>query len=340
MTLRTHAFSLPLEEPLSSADGRVTTRRGVLVGVEVDGTRGVGEATPLPGWTETYGDCRAVLDDLDEPDPAAVPAGNPATRHALEGAHLDVRARDAGTSLATVLGDSPVDRVPVNATIGEAGTAETVGRARDAVDAGFACLKLKVGARDLARDLQRLRAVRDAVGDDVALRVDANGSWDRPTAEEALAELADLDVGLVEQPLPADDLAGLADLPDCGVDVAADESLVAHGLDAVVEAGAADVAVLKPMTLGGPRRALSVAARALDADLDPIVTTTVDGAVARAAAVHVAACLPEPRPCGLATASRLAEDLCPDPAPVGDGTVAVPGGPGTCGDAVDELLWD
>jgi len=58
--------------------------------------------------------------------------------------------------------------------------------------------------------------------------------------------------------------------------------------------------------------------------VDPVVTTTVDGVVARTAAVHVAAAIPDVAPCGLATAELLAEDLGPDPAPVDDGRISVP----------------
>jgi L-alanine-DL-glutamate epimerase-like enolase superfamily enzyme len=69
-----------------------------------------------------------------------------------------------------------------------------------------------------------------------------------------------------------------------------------------------------------------------------VVTTTVDAAPARTAAVHVASTIPDVRPCGLATAGALESDLVPDPAPVESGTVAVPAGPGVAGDAFDGLF--
>jgi L-alanine-DL-glutamate epimerase-like enolase superfamily enzyme len=69
------------------------------------------------------------------------------------------------------------------------------------------------------------------------------------------------------------------------------------------------------------------------------VTTTVDAAVARTAAVHLAASIPDLSPCSLATDSRLAEDVVADPLSVVDGEVVVPEGPGIAGDAFDALLW-
>ena len=83
------------------------------------------------------------------------------------------------------------------------------------------------------------------------------------------------------------------------------------------------------MVLGGPDRARAAALRAREAGLDAVVTTTIDGALARTGAVHVAASLADPPACGLATADRLAEDLVSDPAPITDGEVSVPQNPGS-----------
>ncbi|MDZ5812582.1 enolase C-terminal domain-like protein, partial [Halorubrum sp. AD140] len=240
---------------------------------------------------------------------------------------------------------TPADRVPVNATVGDGDPEATAAAAKRAVDEGFGCVKVKVGARPLAADVERLRSVREAVGDDVALRADVNGAWDAATARAALESFAPLGLEYVEQPLPAADLAGAAGLRRESADdaaaprvpIALDESVARHGVGAVLDADAADVVVLKPMALGGPDRALSAATRALAAGVEPVITTTVDAVVARTAAVHVAAAVPDVAPCGLATGALLAEDLAPDPCPVADGEVSVPEGPGLAGDAFDGL---
>jgi L-alanine-DL-glutamate epimerase-like enolase superfamily enzyme len=221
--------------------------------------------------------------------------------------------------------------VAANATVGDGSPGRTAREAREAVDAGHPAVKVKVGARPLSSDLDRLTAVREACPA-VELRADANGAWDRPTAREALPALARLGVAYVEQPLPASDLAGHADLRGEGARVALDESLAAGSVDDALAAGAADVLVLKPMALGGPSRARAAALSARSVGVEPIVTTTVDGSLARAAAVHVAASLPDIGACGLATASRLATDLTEeDPAPLERGHVRVPAGPGNVG---------
>jgi o-succinylbenzoate synthase len=348
-------FELALDAPLSTARGDITTRRGLLVGVDRDGTRGIGEATPLPGWTESFAECRAALrgapgapslDVPDDPTPATVDIGTtppaPAARHGLALARLDAAARRRGASLAAHLtggvasDDSPAPRVPANATVGDAPPDETAAAVREAAAEGFDCVKVKVGVGSVARDTARLRAARDAA--DVSLRADANGAWDRETAAEAVDAFRPLDLDYLEQPLSQSDLAGHRALRGRGVRVALDESVAARGLAPALSSDAADVVVLKPMALGGPDRTVAAARRARTAGVEPVVTTTVDAAVARTAAVHAAAAIPDVAPCGLATRALLADDLVPDPVPVADGTVAVPDGPGLAGDAFDGLL--
>lgn len=319
-------FSLPLAEPLSTAAGDITEREGFLVGV--DAPPGLGEACPLPGWTESLAECRTALesatpDDLDDLPPAA--------RHAVALALLDADAREAGVPLYRHLGrDTTVETVPVNATVGDGGAERTAERVAAAVAVGFGTVKLKVGVRGLDADLDRVRVVREACPE-VTLRLDANGAWSRETAARAFDALAPLGVEYVEQPLAAGDLAGHADLRGSEVGVALDEGLYEHGLDAGLDAGAADAWVLKPMAMGGPDTALEAAVLARGAGVDPVVTTTVDGAVARAAAVHVAAAIPGVSACGLATGDLLAADFEPDPAPVDAGNVRVPQKEGNTG---------
>ena len=332
--MKTTPFSLPLSSPLATASGTIGAREGVLVRYDHRGETGVGEATPLPGWTESLPDCRAALDGAAD---AEATGGHtaamlelaadsvPAARHGFATALLDADARADGVPLYRWFdADRRCTAVPVNATVGDGDPGETADAVARAVDSGFGCCKLKVGARAVGADVARVRAVRERVGDGLALRADANGAWTREQATRAFDAFADLGVDYVEQPLPADDLAGHADLRGGPVGVALDESLVHQRADAVLSADAADAVILKPMVLGGPGNAHTLALRARDRGVEPVVTTTIDGVVARLAALHVAAAIPGVRACGLATGDRLASDLASDPATVTDGEMAVP----------------
>jgi len=347
-------FSLPLARPLETARGEITEREGFVVRLDPETddvpAQGFGEATPLPGWTESPSACRTALEERaseediagTHPQPAIPASDAPAARHGVSLALLDATARAEGVPLSTVLASEvgfprPAGTVPVNATIGDGSAAKTANAARSAAESGYAAVKVKVGARALGEDVERLRAVHDAVGENVRIRADVNGAWDRETARQALPEFAALDVAYVEQPLDADDLAGHAMLrSESGVDVALDETLAQVDVETVLEADAADVLVLKPMALGGPDRAVEAARPAREAGVDPVVTTTIDAAVARTAAVHVAAAIPDVRACGLATGDMLASDLAPDPAPIEGGSIDVPEGPGIAGTAFDD----
>jgi len=341
LTGASERFELPLQAPLSTAAGTIETRRGVLVWVREDGKAGpdapvgVGEATPLPGWTESVEECRAAitraLDRLEADGPEAALAeasGTPAARHGISLALLDREARAAGEPLYRRLGEGrhgTVSSVPVNATVGDGRIMETVGAALEAVRAGFGTLKLKVGTRETAIDAGRVEAIRSEVDEGLRLRIDANGAWSRSEARLAVDAFPDLEY--VEQPLAPDDLAGHADLRN-RTTVALDETLTECAVEDVIDAGAADVIVLKPMVLGGIDRAWDAAACAREAGIDPVVTTTVDAVVARTAAVHLAAGLDVGRACGLATADRLETDLAADPTRVSEGRISVPQEPG------------
>lgn len=328
-------FSLPLTRPMETAQGTFARREGFLVRIG-DGPVGIGEASPLPGSTESMAACRATLEewidsaeDMESADELPAMPATPAARHGLELALLDRSARAGAVPLYRHLGgERRISTVPATATVGDGEIASTVADSRSAVAEGFRSLTVTVGARPVDEDLDRLRAVRDAVGDLVELRADAHGSWSPEQAAIAIEDFAELGVSIVEQPLERADLGGHATLRHRGVAIALDESLCEHEIDAVVDADAADALVLKPMVLGGIGRAAQFADRARTAGVEVLVGSTVDAAVARTAAVHLAAAIDGERACALATADWFAQDVGSDPAAVVDGSVSVPQGAG------------
>lgn len=348
--VRLTPFRLPLHEPLLTAGALTASREGVLVVLEAHaGLVGVGEAMPLPGFgTETPRETRetlialaqrlvgedlrdldAILDGLERAEPGA-----PAARAAVDVALHDLAARAAGRSLAGWLarreGRVCRPKVPVNALLPEREPARLAESARRAAAEGFGTLKLKVAFGKLAEDVARLAAVRKAIGPRPRLRIDANGGWKEEAAAAALSRLSAFDLEMVEQPVDAHDVAALARIRGLSpVRVAADEAAAGEArARKVIDLRAADVLCLKLAATGGLRGALRVAARARRAGLDVFVTSGVDGAVGRAAALHLAAALPGMLPaCGLATARLLADDLAPAES-LRDGILVLPSGPG------------
>ncbi|WP_421743486.1 o-succinylbenzoate synthase [Cellulomonas sp.] len=204
-------------------------------------------------------------------------------------------------------------RIPVNVTVPavDAETAHRIVRA----SGGCRTAKVKVAepGQSLADEVARLEAVRDALGPDGAIRVDANAAWDVDTAVSRLVALDRAAGGLeyAEQPVPGvDDLAALRRRTH--VLIAADESIRrAQDPLAVARARAADVVVLKVQPLGGVRACLELAERI---GLPVVVSSALESSVGLAAGVALAAALPElPYACGLATAQLFTSDLVDQP---------------------------
>ena len=204
------------------------------------------------------------------------------------------------------------DQVPVNVTV----PAVDPARAHEIVlRGGCTTAKVKVAepGQDLADDEARLEAVRDALGPDGRVRVDANGGWDVDAALRAIALLDRAAGGLeyVEQPCATvEELADVRRRVD--VPIAADESIRrAEDPYRVRDLEAADVAVLKVQPLGGVRACLRIAE---DIGLPVVVSSALETSVGIAAGVALAAALPElPYACGLATVQLLTQDVAVEP---------------------------
>jgi O-succinylbenzoate synthase len=194
-------------------------------------------------------------------------------------------------------------------------------------------VKLKVGmaARD-EEEIARVAAVRAAIGPDIALRLDANGAWTPEQAITMLRRLADFDLALVEQPVPAWDIEGLARVRrSVSVPIAADEAVTSReAVEQLCAAEAVDALVLKLPVVGGITVAHALAELAARHQCAIVVTSVFEAGIGLAAALHTAAAVPgELLACGLATASSLVTPLVIGlPEPI-HGQLAIPHhGPG------------
>jgi o-succinylbenzoate synthase len=343
---------LRFARPVRTAQGEFIARDSVLLELrDDDGFAGYGEAAPWPGFgTETVEDAAsrlreltALLRGLDlEPDRwhdvlGGSLNGAPAARAAVDGALWDLAARRAGRPLCQELArscglaaDSVLKQVPVHALLVVREPEVVVREATQARAAGFAAVKLKLGALRLADDVARMRAAREGGGPGLALRGDANGAWTLAEARMALQALAEFGLEYVEQPVPAEALHALAELRRLGlVRIAADESVATlQGAQRLIEAAAADVVVLKPASLGGPARALEIAVRARSAGIGVVFSHTFESAIGARHALHCAAAWGDATAVhGLCTAGLFADDVA-EPVSCRDGFAAVGAAPG------------
>jgi O-succinylbenzoate synthase len=214
--------------------------------------------------------------------------------------------------------------IPVNATV-PAVHVDRVAAILERFD-GCRTAKVKVAERGqtLVEDIARVRAVREVMGPEGRIRVDANGGWNVDEAEHAIHALAEFDLEYVEQ--PCETVHELVEIRRrtkyMGVPIAADES-VRKAADplAVAEAGAADILVLKAQPLGGIRRSLDVIAKA---GLPVVVSSALDTSVGLSMGAWLAAAVPELEyDCGLGTASLLSADVTDDPLRAVNGSIDV-----------------
>jgi len=347
-------FRIPYVVPFTTAHGSEPARLGAIIRVTTDDGRvGLGEAAPLPAFGggtlddtlaqiarlapsivgQNLDVALALLDRLDYAEP-----GMSAAACGFDTALLDVQAQATRLPLAKLLDRQAAAAVPVNATVGAVDISAACRAAGQAAQAGILCVKLKVGVMSThAAELARIAAVRATISADMHLRIDANAAWDVPEAIAIIRAAERYQLELVEQPCAVDDLAGMAQIrKSVHTPIAADESVGGPQQAAqVIAASAADVLVIKPMMAGGLRRARAIIVQAQLAGLQALVTTTIDAGVGVAAALHLAATLPTPLACGLATGSLLVGDLLVQPIVVRNGALDVPDQPGL-GVCIDE----
>jgi L-Ala-D/L-Glu epimerase len=261
--------------------------------------------------------------------------GNGAAKAAVDIALHDLAARAASAPLVRWLGGRRLPEVPGSECVFYGPPGAAADTARRHVAAGFRILKVRVGLEPFSRDLERVAAVREAVGDGVRLAVDANQAWSVKEAVRRVRALEAFGIECVEQPVAARDLTGMAEVAQAlGVPVMADESLLSlEDAMTLVRLGGAGMFHVKLVKSGGLRRALQLVALAESARIPYVMGQMNEGMLATAAAAHLA----------LASAPKYAElygadGIVNDPTPGAvheGGQATVPGGPGL-GTAPDE----
>jgi L-Ala-D/L-Glu epimerase len=343
-------FALPFARPYVSARGTLERREMLLLRLKTDGELdGLGEAVPLSlrrgadlGTIErallraSRRFRRADLSDFAEAEPLRaavetfihVAAGRrlpgPA-KAALEMALFDLAGKASGNPLWALLGAAEASPVRCNATLVTAAPDEAAADARRWAERGFTTFKLKLGAGD---DVAQIRAVREALGPEARIRLDANGRWSVAEALGVLRMVEPLDVELVEQPVAtARELAEVR--AATSILVAADES-VERGKDAqrAAGAGACDLATVKLAKVGGIGEANGISGH-----LPIYVSSALDGPFGIAAAAHAAQALRFEGVAaglahGLATQLMFAETIAARESSLDGDLLSPPPGPG------------
>ncbi len=298
-------FRFQLEKPFRIALGTTTEKTEIIVALHDNhGRVGWGEASPsalilgcppdsvlaaldllIPAILgEDPRRLRHLVDRLDR-----VLLGNAAAKAALDLALHDLVGQIYGEPVWRLLGGSFAEPVETDFTVGIDEPEKMAAEAKALVEAGFRAIKVKVG-EDPKKDVARVRAVREAIGEGTKMWIDANQGWTRTQAVWALSRLAEYGVEFVEQPIPAWDLEGMAWVRRRSpIPVMADES-VHSPQDALraIRLGACDYVNIKLMKAGGLLRAKEIATICKNAGVLNMIGGMVESNLSATAAVHFA----------------------------------------------------
>ncbi|MBL8176889.1 MAG: hypothetical protein JNK48_19600 [Bryobacterales bacterium] len=339
------------EFQIQGALGAHTESPFVVLRVHTDeGITGLGEVSCTPIWsgedaaTATHLISGYLAPALVGEDPRDVErltlkmrralAGNPFTKSGIEIALWDILGKSVGLPVYRLLGGAVRERIPIKMSVSGVGPERAAELGRFAVSQGLTALKVKTGIEPKA-DIERVKAVRAAVGEGFRMGVDANGGWSPRVAIQTIRRLAEeTGIYFAEQPVAPLDLQWMVDVRrNVPVPVMADESCYTlQDAMALARAGAADILSLYIGKGGGIGPARKMAAVAEAAGLTCTVGSNLELGIASAAMAHVAAACPgigaEEFPCDILGPMAYVHDLLAEPIEFRDGAVRAPERPG------------
>lgn len=258
--------------------------------------------------------------------------GRPWTKAAVNVALYDLQAKSLGVSVSEIMGGRQHERVPVIGTvIGIMSPDDMAKQAAESATAGFQAVKVKVG-ETVTSDVRRVAAVREAVGADIALRVDANDHYQPADAIRLIRAIECFDVEHVEQPISRRDILGMAEVRrSVGVPLMTDD-MVATPEEAmnVIRLGAADRIKVK-VTKHGLDGAQLIIGMLAAAGMKAVLGHVFEMGLAAAAEVHLAASaanLAAPHEIGSMKPMGTAADIVTGDMSAKAGFLDVPDGPG------------
>jgi L-alanine-DL-glutamate epimerase-like enolase superfamily enzyme len=322
----------------------------LLVKVHTDeGIIGLGEVSCTPRWSgedqvTAAHFIRTILGPvLEGHDPRhiealtdrlrVVLAGHPFTKAALEMALWDILGKAVGMPIYRMLGGPVREFVPTKWSVSGVAPEHAAEIATWAAEQGFSTMKVKVGI-DPAQDVARVRAVREAIGPDIRLGIDANGAWNSAQAVSMIRRLCEFGIYFAEQPVPAGDVNRLAEVRrQVSIPILADESVYspADAL-AIARAEAADaLSVYVGKAAGiGPARKVSVIAES--AMLGCTIGSNLELGIGTAAMIHLAMAAPgitaDEYPCDIIGPFFYTGDILTRPLPLCGGKALPLEGPG------------
>lgn len=356
--IRAYAVNIPtLKTYHVAVMGTITSTQSVVIEMHTDeGLIGIGESDPSLAFTgESQQTVMTMLKHHLGPavlgmDPLAIEAiytrmesvcvDNPFAKAAIDLACHDLLGKALEVPVYQLLGGLVRERLPIMWSLGSEPPEVNAREAAAKVEEGYRTIGLKLGILPPERDVERVKLVRQTVGDNVQLRCDANQGWTIGTAISTIRKLEEQQVAMIEQPLPRWDLHGLAQVVrEVNIPVGVDESL-SSPRDAlnIIQAKAADFYSIKTTKQGGLLNAKKIAGMVQAAGGKLFVNSMIEMGVSVMSGLHFAAATPGLFDIGHALTSvrRLADDILKEPVLYESAEIVVPQDRVGLGVALDE----
>lgn len=298
--------SIPYRYPFTISGGTTSVAEHVFVEITGDeGFKGYGEAAPMPSYSketpesiiavlragmleqimgESVFDIERILAKLDE-----ISTSDPFATAAIDLALHDLIGKFLGIPCYNIMGGLVRSRVELSWAVGIMDKEKMVAEAKKYVCLGYKTIKLKIGS-DSNQDIENVQAVRQAVGTEIKVRVDANQGYTLEEAMRVLPELEKYDLEMIEQPIARTDIEGMAELcSKVKTPILADESLFSlSDALALIKHKACDIFNIKVMKLGGLHRSKKIAAVAEASGIPCEVGSMIEMGPGTAAGLHFA----------------------------------------------------
>ena len=346
IAIKANAVNIPTLKSYHIATlGIINSTQSVVVELHTDeGLVGIGETDPALMFTgESQQTVMTMLKHHLGPailgfDPMRLEAlnqrmdqvclGNPFAKAAIDLACHDLVGRALDAPVYQLLGGLVHERLPVMWSLGSAPPEENAREAVAKVEEGYRTIGLKLGVMPPQMDIKRVARVREAVGDNIQLRCDANQSWSVGTAIDTIQRLGDYGIAMIEQPVPKGDLEGMAQIVRAvNVPVGVDESL-SSPQDAlrIIQSGAADFYSLKTTKQGGLTKSKRIAALVGTSGGKIFVNSMIEMGISVLSGLHFAASTPGLFEIGHALNSvrRLKDDILAIPIQYNGGYIITP----------------
>ena len=351
-------FALPLSRPLTIGKDRLETRHGLILELgDSGGNLSLGEVSPLPGYSpETLEQAEQQLEGLgasiigqELPENLAAQGGGsdgwltdhklaPSVRFGFETAVLGLIASAKGVNIPAILSKKPSPIIPVNGLLFGSKSA-VMEKAKNHLASGYKAFKLKVGRLSLDDDLAMVQKLKDFLGNDVLLRLDANRAWDLDQAAAFAHGLSDTAIDYIEEPVKSFDLLmQLVQQPHVTLPLAVDESLLEMEPENLFGLSKIKAVVLKP-TLLGFEKTIRFAKAALEVGMRPVISSAFESGVGITVLAQMASSLNlDQVPAGLDTLDWFGDDLHVNAVQIEKGSLAVPGLPSAVENLKGHLL--